>query len=176
MSLSKITQEEVEKNAISSLASHPSSPSLYSGQSLSAKELQAAFDRLPRLVAERFNALIDSLGLYTGEKEHLADCLATGLAKGHSLTDLFEEITNGGLSERLTLPDGQVLSSVLQAFKEALSTLKERYDELSYQYLIQDPATGAVYRYGLALKDGMPGILLLETYNTRNEETICHNS
>ena len=106
--IEKITAKELNECSIASLPSRPSRPSLYSGRSLSAKELREAFDKLPHLLAERFNALIESLGLYR-EGEALvcfAEALATGISEGHSLCDLFADIKNGALCEYMSA-DGE---------------------------------------------------------------------
>lgn len=161
MSISKITPEEILQNAVSSLATRPSAPSLYEGKSLSAKELKAAFDRLPRLAIARLNALIDALGLYgtEGEKNAFADYIATGLAANHSLSDLFREISSGVLATRLSVGDGKTLSTWITACAEKLVALESLLAMLA---VIEDPASGKRYHYGLALRNGKPGLLLTE--------------
>lgn len=123
MSIQKIMEEEMADLGVSSLPDRPSAPSLYSGETLTAAELRAAFDRLPRLLAQRFNALLDATGLYEDKEgaETLASLIATGLAEGHSLQDLFEEIQNGVLADRLILDGERSLSEVLAALEDTLS-------------------------------------------------------
>ena len=53
MSIQKIKESELIENGVGSLSTRPSLPSRYEGRPLSATELRAAFDRLPRLLAER---------------------------------------------------------------------------------------------------------------------------
>lgn len=124
MSIQKIKESEIQSKGVASLASRPSLPSLYSGRSLSAEELKRAFDSLPRLLAERFNELIESLGLYEEGKalESFAEVLATGLRQGHSLADLIEEIQNGTFCSYLSV-DG------VHTLTEALAALSERIDQ-----------------------------------------------
>lgn len=123
MSIQKIMEEEMADLGVSSLPDRPSAPSLYSGETLTAAELRAAFDRLPRLLAQRFNALLDATGLYEDKEgaETLASLIATGLAEGHSLQDLFEEIQNGVLADRLILDGERSLSEVLAALEDTVS-------------------------------------------------------
>lgn len=123
MSIQKIMEGELADLGVSSLPDRPSAPSLYSGETLTAAELRAAFDRLPRLLAQRFNALLDATGLYEDKEgaETLASLIATGLAEGHSLQDLFEEIQNGVLADRLILDGERSLSEVLAALEDTIS-------------------------------------------------------
>lgn len=127
MSISKILQAELEENAVSSLATRPSSPSLYGGRMLSAKELRAAFDKLPFLLAERFNRLIDAFGLYTDEKsgETLASLIATGIIEGHSLEALFADITSGRFATYLSLDGETTLASLFARCKSELDALAD---------------------------------------------------
>lgn len=164
MSLRKITPGEVAENAVSSLSTRPSAPSLYEGRSLSAKELKAAFDRLPRLAIDRFNALIDTLGLYgtEGEKSTFADYIATGLAENHSLSDLFRDIASGALAGRLSVGGGNVLSEWLTAYAAKTAALETLLAKVATIAVIEDPENGKRYHYGLALQCGKPGILLTE--------------
>ena len=133
MSISKILNAELEESTVSSLATRPSSPSLYGGRTLSAKELRAAFDKLPLLLVERFNALIDALGLYTDEARSasLAALVATGIAKGHSLEELFADITSGRFSTYLSLDGDASLSEAFTACKAELTAFSKTLDALS---------------------------------------------
>ena len=120
--IKKITATELHESSIATLPSRPSLPSLYSGRSLGAKELREAFDKLPHLLAERFNALIESLGLYReGEAlENFAEALATGLSEGHSLADLFDDVKSGALCEYMSADGERTLGEVLASLSERL--------------------------------------------------------
>ena len=137
MSIQKITRTEAETLGVSSLPNRPSAPSLYSGEALTAKELRAAFDRLPLLVAERLNALIDALGLYTEgqEKETLAALIATDLFDEnpfHSLADLFADIKNGAFADYLTVDEERTLTEVLSAMQKVIPLPDGVSDLLAY--------------------------------------------
>ena len=123
--IKKITATELHESSIATLPSRPSLPSLYSGRSMSAKELREAFDKLPRLLAERFNALLESLGLYKeGEAlESFAEVLATGLSEGHSLADLFSDIQSGALCEYMSADGERTLAEVLASLSERIFSL-----------------------------------------------------
>ena len=123
MSIQKITRDEEASLGVSSLPNRPSAPSLYSGEAMTASELRAAFDRLPLLVAERLNALIDATGLYEEGKEAdtLAALIATRLAEGHSLEDLFADIGSGAFAGYLSVGESGVLQDVLNDLKAVVS-------------------------------------------------------
>ena len=111
---------------VSALPNRPSAPSLYSGRALSATELKAAFDRLPTLVAERFNALLDATGLFESEdpKESLAELIATRLAPDHSLSDFFADVANGNLAAYLSADGEHSLADVISEMKEDIWALE----------------------------------------------------
>ena len=123
MSIQKIKASEAAAYGVSSLPNRPSSPSLYSGNALTAEELRAAFDRLPLLVAERLNDLIEATGLYTEgeERDSLAALIATGLADGHSLEDLFRELESGELAHRISADGARSLYDALAALEATVS-------------------------------------------------------
>ncbi len=134
MSVQKITEGEMAALGVSSLPNRPSAPSLYSGEALTAAELRAAFDRLPRLLAARFNALLDAAGLYGGKTgaDTLAALIATGLEEGHSLEDLFSEIPSGVLAHRLSVDGVRTLPEVLSQLTAALTPPEGFSDLRSY--------------------------------------------
>lgn len=127
MSIQKITQTEIFENGIKSLPTRPSTPSLYKGSTLSAEELRDAFDKLPTLIAERFNALLESTGLYDAEHpaDSLAALIATNLSSSHSLLNFFEDIKNGNLSLYLAAGEsGEPLADVLSELRSAIASTK----------------------------------------------------
>lgn len=157
--IQKITQSELAETSIASLPTRPSLPSLYSGRSLSAKELREAFDQLPHLLAERFNALIESLGLYKeGEAiDSFAEALATGLREGHSLADLFADLQSGALCEYMNADGERTLAQVL-------TSLSERLDE-GIRYVVQTVGTGDI----VSSVEGIDGdIFVRRTVNSKS--------
>ncbi|MBR7094955.1 MAG: hypothetical protein IKC73_01935, partial [Clostridia bacterium] len=126
MSIQKITKSELLSMGVQSLPNRPSSPSLYSGRTLSATELKAAFDRLPTLIAERFNALLDATGLYTNEGtyERLAELIATDIEEAPSLAAFFEDVKNGNLALYLSADGEASLSAVIEELRCAILRLQ----------------------------------------------------
>ena len=90
---------------------------------MTATQLRAAFDRLPILLADRLNALIDAMGLYAEEEEKhtVASLIATGLEEGHSLEQLFAEVESGVLAHRLSVDGERTLREVIAALEGAIS-------------------------------------------------------
>lgn len=127
MSIKKITQKEILENGVQSLPTRPSSPSLYKGKLLSAEELKAAFDQLPTLIAERFNTLLASTGLFDEEnpKDAFAELIATELAPSHSLKNFFEDVKSGNLALYLAADaEGTPLFDLLAELKQLIDDKK----------------------------------------------------
>lgn len=127
MSIQKITNSEILTHGVKGLPTRPSTPSLYKGNILSAEELKEAFDKLPRLIAERFNALLESTGLYdeSNPADSLAALIATGLEESHSLLDFFADVKNGNLALYLTAGEGgEPIADVLSELRRLIEAKK----------------------------------------------------
>ena len=128
MSIRKITEEEILTYGVKHLSTRPNTPSLYEGKPLSAEELKDAFDKLPRLIAERFNDLLTATGLF-GENadacyDSFAEVIETKLSPSHSLAQFFEDVKNGTLSSYLTLPDDEKLADAISSMKSEILALQ----------------------------------------------------
>lgn len=121
MKAKKITSAEINSCKVSALPTRPTSSNLYGGSGYSAKDLKAAFDKLPLLLAERYNALYDDI--YADRDSSIAQGMMTGIYQGHTLTDMFYEITNGGFAGYLSVGDGNSLANELYEIKEAIRKL-----------------------------------------------------
>ncbi len=69
MSLSEITAYEMRTLGVESLPTRPTSPREFGGRGYTPQELKQAFDRLPRLIAKRYNELVEHIT----DGEYLAD-------------------------------------------------------------------------------------------------------
>lgn len=108
MNATKITDGELNEAKVASLPTRPTAPTAYGGRGYTATEMKAAFDRLPLLLAERYNLLIDDISsLGDGS---LAGSVPTGLSEEHTLADLFGDIENGNLASYLKVGDGSLYS------------------------------------------------------------------
>ena len=117
MNATRITDEEITALSVASLPTRPTSPAAFGGGGYTAKEMKAAFDRLPLLLAKRYNSLLeDAEALGEGS---LAASIPTGIAEGHTLSDLFADVENGNLATHLTVGD-ESLSSVINRLLEAV--------------------------------------------------------
>lgn len=114
MAIKDITQEEIARNQIEgNLPDRPSQMTLYGGKVMTPAEVKAAHDKLPKLVAERFNELIAAIR--TQGEGSLADEILTGIREGHSLADMFKDIVSGSFSSYLTVGE-ESLNSFFVSF------------------------------------------------------------
>lgn len=110
MNATKITDAEIERASVAALPTRPTAPTAFGGSGYTSNELKRAFDRLPLLLAERYNTLLDdaaSLG-----EESLSAAMPTGIMEEHTLSDLFEDLKNGSFTSYVTV-GGETLYSVI---------------------------------------------------------------
>lgn len=122
MNATKITEEELSGITVSSLPTRPTAPTAFGGAGYTSAELKAAFDRLPLLLVERYNSLIEDAG-GVGEGSLAAE-IPTGIAPEHSLSDLFADLENGNLASYIMVGNESLFSVInrlyLAVFGEAL--------------------------------------------------------
>lgn len=146
MSMQTITERELVENGVSSLPLTPTASPALGGRDYTPSEVKAAFDRLPRLIAARLNAL---LGAVT-DGTLLAD-IPVAFGDGTlSLTELLallgdhlvnppapdsapaseseNTVTSGGVYAALAALREEVLSAAKTATDRALRAQKLRYD------------------------------------------------
>ena len=117
MNATRITEEEISVLSVASLPTRPTSPTAFGGGGYTAAEMKAAFDRLPHLLAERYNSLLDDAeALGDGS---LAASIPTGIAEGHTLSDLFSDVENGNLAAYMKVGD-ESLYSIINRLLEAV--------------------------------------------------------
>ena len=118
MKTTKILTEEICDLTVSSLPTRPTSPIALGGRGYSPTEMKQAFDKLPLYIIERFNELISDVGA-TGE-DSLASAMPTGIREGHTLADLFADLTSGALAAYM-LVSGMTLSECIENIRSELS-------------------------------------------------------
>ena len=146
MSMQTITERELVENGVSSLPLTPTASPALGGRDYTPSEVKAAFDRLPRLIAARLNAL---LGAVT-DGTLLAD-IPVAFGDGTlSLSELLallgdhlinppapdsapasesgNTVTSGGVYTALAALREEVLSAAKTATDNALRAQKLRYD------------------------------------------------
>ena len=121
MTVTPITNEEIRERGVSSLPTRPTAPAAFGGGGYTAAELKAAFDRLPCLIIERLNLLLEEIRA-EGEGS-VAAAIPTGLIEGHTLRTLFADIKNGSLAGYLDV-GGTTLTEALSAIDERLAELE----------------------------------------------------
>ncbi len=124
MKTTKITDSEIRDLKVASLPTRPNASVKYGGYGYSAQEMKAAFDRLPLFIIQKFNSLIEDI---CADGDGIADSVQTGLADGHTLSDLFGDVESGALASYLTVgSDGASLSSAIRDISERLARLEEK--------------------------------------------------
>ena len=118
MKATRINSSEAEPLLIASLPTRPTAPSAFGGKGYTATEMKSAFDKLPLLIIERFNDLIDDI--LSGE---IAEQMPTGIKADHTLSSLLSDITNGNLSSYFMI-SGASLGSILADFEVRISELE----------------------------------------------------
>lgn len=159
MSMQTITERELVENGVSSLPLTPTASPALGGRDYTPNEVKAAFDRLPRLIAARLNAL---LGAVT-DGTLLADIpVAFGdgtLPLSELLALLGDHLVNPPAPDSApasesgnTVTSGGVYTALAALREEVLSAAKTATDSaLRAQKLRYDAATGAL---SLAAEEG----------------------
>ena len=101
MKTKKISDGEIAKCSIGSLPTRPTSPTAAGGRGYTAREMKEAFDRLPRLIAERLNLLIEDI--CTSGEEGIAGAIPTEVGEGISLAKLISSIADGSFASILQI-------------------------------------------------------------------------
>lgn len=122
MKATKILNSEISDLKIASLPSKPTAPKALGGKGYSAKEMKEAFDRLPLLIIQRYNDLIDDIS-DTGE-DSLASSIKTGIKTNHTLTALFCDIMTGEFASYFNI-FGESLASHLIGIKSDIADIKK---------------------------------------------------
>ena len=125
MKAKKIRKSEIEKNGVSSLPTYPTSHGAFE-KGMSATELKAAFDRLPQLIIEHLNALIDDISAEPDVS--VAAEIKTGIRENHTLAELFRDVENGTFSAYLSVGDSS-LAIALADIRVRLSKIERRLGE-----------------------------------------------
>ena len=118
MKATKILKTEIDPISVSSLPTRPTAPVALGGAGYSSKELREAFDKLPLLIAERFNALLDDI-----DSGALAESIGTGVRDGHSLADLFRDLKNGNFASYLMI-NGESLATEIASLNHRISRME----------------------------------------------------
>ena len=122
MKTRKITDDEIKDLRVSSLPTRPTAPMSFGGRGYGAKEMKEAFDKLPLYIIERLNSLIDDIGSL-GESS-LAGGIPTGIYDGHTLSRLFEDMTNGDAAGYIKVY-GMTVAECIAEIREEIAEIKK---------------------------------------------------
>ena len=117
MKAQKITPSDTAGITVSSLPTRPTASTALGGAGMTPAELKSAFDRLPMLIIERFNALIDDIRAL-GEGSLAAE-IPTGIEDAPRLSLLLRDISSGAFASYLSVGE-ESLASLLAKIKERL--------------------------------------------------------
>ena len=163
MSMQTITERELVENGVSSLPLTPTASPALGGRDYTPSEVKAAFDRLPRLIAARLNAL---LGAVT-DGTLLADIPVSFGDGTLSLSELIallgDHLVNPPVPDSApasesgnTVTSGGVYAALAALRADVLSAAKTATDSaLRAQKLCYDAATGAL---SLAAEEGKTAV------------------
>lgn len=135
MAIAQLTDSEMNAQGVVSLPTRPNGDFASGGESLSATELKERFDRLPRYIAARLNAVIAALNADPADGDGaIAGLILTGLFPsgdpGHTLSDFFSDVLNGELAGYLMV-GGRTLSEGLSAKEDTFLVTPFSGDELT---------------------------------------------
>jgi len=122
MAIEQLTDNEMSAQGVVSLPTRPNGDYASGGEALSASALKERFDRLPRYIAARLNALIAALNADPSDGDGaIAGMILTGLFSdedpSHTLSDFFSDVTSGELARYLKV-GGRTLSEGLARKEE----------------------------------------------------------
>ena len=116
-----IEGSEYENLKISALPTCPTADVNYGGYGYNATDMKAAFDALPLFVLEKLNELIEDI--FAEAENSVSGAIKTGIADGHTLQRLFQDIKDGTLASYLSV-GGENLLSVINGIKADIEALK----------------------------------------------------
>lgn len=119
LTVTKITDADIRDLLISSLPSRPTAPTSFGGAGYTAKDMKAAFDRLPLYIIGRFNALLDDIAR-EGEGG-VSESILTGISEGHSLKELFSDVISGEFANYLSVLGKSLAEVILELEGELLA-------------------------------------------------------
>ena len=123
MKTKKILTEQISDLTVASLPTRPTSEATLGGRGYTAKEMKEAFDKLPLFIVEKFNSLLDDI-TSLGEGSVAAE-IPTGISEGHSLSELFRDLTDGNAAAYINVL-GKSLALTISEISERLSALERR--------------------------------------------------
>lgn len=126
MTATRIMNGTKKENSVSSLPTHPTAPKAFGGLGYTSAQMKAAFDRLPHLLCDKFNALLDDIA--ATDDTSLAAAMPTGISSGHTLRQLFCDISDGSVLSYIKFED-TTLAAYIVALRNDVDKLLGAIDE-----------------------------------------------
>lgn len=120
MKATKILSKHIGELKISSLPIRPTSPTAMGGAGMTSTQLREAFDKLPLLIIQHYNELIDDI-----EGGQIVYDIRTEIEPGHTLGDMLGDVCNGNFASYLDV-GGRSLMTALLEINERLSGIEEK--------------------------------------------------
>ena len=117
MKTKKLLSSEMAPLTVSSLPTRPTAPTAFGGRGFTSREMKAAFDKLPLLIAERLNSLIDDIC-----NGAVLEAMEVEVDGGITVAELIGDVENGNLATYLRVGEGSLESSIAE--------LRTRLDEV----------------------------------------------
>lgn len=118
MKAKKITVAERSERMVASMPTHPSAEG-YQGAAMTPTEVKQSFDRLPLLITERFNSLIDDIG--ASPAESISAAIQTGISD-KTLANMFADIITGNFASYMKI-NGKSLYEEIYNIKKVIRSL-----------------------------------------------------
>lgn len=117
MTATKLMESEMNAARIASLPTRPTAPVAFGGRGYTSTQMKEAFDKLPNLIAQRYNALIDDI-----ESGAVCASIPTGIEAVPTLNELISAIGDERFAAALTVL-GSSLTAYLQKLRSDIDTL-----------------------------------------------------
>ena len=112
---------------MSSLPTRPTASTAFGGKGYSASEMKAAFDKLPLLLIDRYNKLIDDIK--RTDSEAITASIPTNIYTGHNLQTMLYEIPTGEFAGYLKVGNDSLANTIANINSE-IEYLKSTIDWL----------------------------------------------
>lgn len=112
----KISDTEINNNRIASLPTRPTASTAFGGKGYSATEMKMAFDKLPLIIIDRFNKLIDDITRY--DEESISASMPTSIYVGHTLQQMLHDIPSGEFAGYLKVGNESLANAIAKLYSE----------------------------------------------------------
>lgn len=107
----EVSRAQVEGN----LPDRPSQRGMYGSSAMSPAQIKAAYDKLPKLIVEYYNALVSAIS--SQEEDGLSSYIFTGIKANQTIKDFFDDIKSGEYATYFNVGD----MSLLEFYEQQIS-------------------------------------------------------